>query len=105
MRLHALGITTALAMVAGMVIVSTQPASPTVDGLVSAAKVAEERGWKASIEEMTIKTQALKDAGIKVLKPTPELKAGLSKIGETIAVEWEKAAGADGKAMLSAYRK
>jgi TRAP-type C4-dicarboxylate transport system substrate-binding protein len=73
--------------------------------LTDAAKVAEDRGWKLSVEEMTIKTQALKDAGIKVLPPTPELKAGLAKIGETIAFEWEKSAGADGAAMLAAYRK
>jgi TRAP-type C4-dicarboxylate transport system substrate-binding protein len=73
--------------------------------VTDAAKVAEERGWKASVEEMTIKTKALKDAGIHVLKPTPELRAGLAKIGETIAAEWEKSAGADGKAMLAAYRK
>jgi hypothetical protein len=58
-----------------------------------------------SVEEMTIKTQALKDAGIKVVPPTPELKAGLAKIGETIASEWEKSAGADGAAILAAYRK
>jgi TRAP-type C4-dicarboxylate transport system substrate-binding protein len=70
-----------------------------------AAKAAEDRGWKLSVEEMTIKTQALKDAGIKVLPPTPELKAGLAKIGDTIASEWEKSAGADGAAMLAAYRK
>ena len=73
--------------------------------LTDAAKIAEDRGWKLSIEEMTIKTKALKDAGIKVLPPTPELKAGLAKIGETIASEWEKSAGADGAAMLAAYRK
>ena len=73
--------------------------------LVEAAKIAEDRGWKLSIEEMTIKTKALKDAGIKVLPPTPELKAGLTKVGETIASEWEKSAGADGAAMLAAYRK
>ena len=73
--------------------------------LTEAAKIAEDRGWKLSIEEMTIKTQALKDAGIKVVSPTSELKAGLSKIGDTIASEWEKSAGADGAAMLAAYRK
>ena len=70
-----------------------------------AAKVAEERGWKMSIEEMTVKTAALKDAGIKVTAPTPELKAGFAKIGDTIAGEWAKSAGADGAAMLAAYRK
>ena len=73
--------------------------------LLDAAKVAEERGWKASIEEMAVKTQALKDAKIIVLPPTAELKAGLTKIGETIATEWATASGADGAAMLAAYRK
>lgn len=70
-----------------------------------AAKTAEERGWKLSQEEMAIKTKALKDAGIKVVPPSPELKAGLTKIGETIAKEWEAAAGADGKALLATYHK
>jgi TRAP-type C4-dicarboxylate transport system substrate-binding protein len=80
--------------------------SPTErKALTDAAKVAEDRGWKLSIEEMTIKTKALKDAGIQVLPPTPELKAGLAKVGATIAAEWEKSAGADGAAMLAAYRK
>jgi TRAP-type C4-dicarboxylate transport system substrate-binding protein len=73
--------------------------------VLDAAKAAETRGWKMSIEEMTVKTAALKAAGIKVTPPTPELKAGLTKIGDTIAAEWEKAAGADGAAMLAAYRK
>jgi TRAP-type C4-dicarboxylate transport system substrate-binding protein len=73
--------------------------------VTDAAKAAEDRGWKLSIEEMTIKTKALKDAGIKVLPPSPELKAGLAKIGSTIASEWEKSAGSDGAAMLAAYRK
>jgi TRAP-type C4-dicarboxylate transport system substrate-binding protein len=73
--------------------------------VTEAASAAEERGWKMSIEEMTVKTAALKAAGIIVLPPSPALKAGLAKIGATIAAEWEKAAGADGAAMLAAYRK
>ncbi len=73
--------------------------------VTDAAKVAEERGWKLSLEEMTIKTKALKDAGIKVLPPSPALKDGLAKVGATIAAEWEKAAGADGAAMLAAFKK
>jgi TRAP-type C4-dicarboxylate transport system substrate-binding protein len=73
--------------------------------VLDAAKTAEERGWKASVEEMSIKTQALKEAKIIVLQPTAELKAGLTKIGETIAAEWAAAAGADGQAMLADYRK
>ncbi|HET7912119.1 MAG TPA: TRAP transporter substrate-binding protein [Pseudolabrys sp.] len=73
--------------------------------VTDAAKAAEERGWKLSTEEMAIKTKALKDAGIKVVPPSPELKAGLAKIGATITSEWEKSAGPDGAAMLAAYRK
>ncbi len=73
--------------------------------LLDAAKVAEERGWKASIEEMAVKTKALKDAKLIVLPPSAALKSGLSKIGETIASEWATAAGADGQAMLAAYKK
>ena len=73
--------------------------------VTDAAKVAEERGWKLAIEEMTIKTEALKAAGIKVLPPSAALKDGLAKIGAAITAEWEKSAGADGAAMLAAYRK
>lgn len=73
--------------------------------VIDAAKAAEERGWKMSIEEMTVKTDALKAAGIIVLPPSPELKAGLAKIGATITAEWEKSAGADGAALLAAFRK
>jgi len=73
--------------------------------LIDAAKAAEERGWKLSIEEMTIKTKALKDAGIIVVLPSPTLEAGLARIGSVIAQEWAASAGADGKALLAAYRK
>jgi hypothetical protein len=40
-----------------------------------------------------------------VLPPSPALKAGLAKVGATITAEWEKSAGADGAAMLAAFRK
>ncbi|HXX09330.1 MAG TPA: TRAP transporter substrate-binding protein [Pseudolabrys sp.] len=73
--------------------------------LSEAAKAAQERGWKLSIEEMTVKTKALKDAGIVVLDPNPQLKSSLEKIGATIAKEWAASAGADGEAMLAVYRK
>ncbi|HEY6383139.1 MAG TPA: TRAP transporter substrate-binding protein [Pseudolabrys sp.] len=73
--------------------------------LTEAAGAAEDRGWKLSIEEMTIKTKALKDAGIIVLSPSAELRSGLAKIGGVIANEWAASAGADGEAMLAAYGK
>jgi TRAP-type C4-dicarboxylate transport system substrate-binding protein len=73
--------------------------------VLDAAKVAEARGWKASLAEMTIKTNALKAAGIKVITPSLALKAGLAKVGAVITAEWQKSAGADGAAILAAYRK
>ena len=73
--------------------------------LVDAAKAAEARGWKLSVEEMAIKTQALKDAGIVVLPPSPQLKSGLAKIGDIIAKEWVASAGDDGETILATYKK
>ncbi len=73
--------------------------------VTDAAAAAEERGWKASIEEMTVKTNALRAAKIIVMSPSPDLKAGFTRIGETIAAEWATSAGADGQAMIEAYRK
>jgi TRAP-type C4-dicarboxylate transport system substrate-binding protein len=73
--------------------------------LFDAAKAAEARGWKLSIEEMAAKTKALKDAGIIVLPPSPALQSGLARMGSTIADEWVASAGPDGEAMLAAYRK
>jgi TRAP-type C4-dicarboxylate transport system substrate-binding protein len=79
--------------------------APEKKAVTDAAAAAEERGWKASIEEMTVKTDALKAAKIIVLPPSEALKSGLGKIGEIIAVEWAASAGADGQAMIEAYRK
>jgi TRAP-type C4-dicarboxylate transport system substrate-binding protein len=73
--------------------------------VIDAAAAAETRGWAASIEEMTVKTNALKTAGIKVVAPSDALKSGFAKIGDTIAAEWAASAGADGKTMIEAYRK
>jgi TRAP-type C4-dicarboxylate transport system substrate-binding protein len=73
--------------------------------LTEAAKAADERGWKLSLEEMTVKTAALKQAGIIVLPPSPALQSGMAKIGTVIAKEWATSAGADGEAMLAAFKK
>jgi TRAP-type C4-dicarboxylate transport system substrate-binding protein len=74
-------------------------------GLLEAAKAAEDRGWQMSREETVARTQQLKDNKLNVVVPSPELKAGFQKIGQQIADEWEKSAGADGKAILDAFRK
>ncbi len=72
--------------------------------VLAAAAAADERGWKLSVEEMKIKTDALRAAKIIVVPPSDALRQGLTGIGATIASEWAASAGADGAAMLAAYR-
>lgn len=73
--------------------------------LRDAAATAEELGWKISEEEYTQQKKILADNGIKVITPSPELLNGFKEVGKQMAEEWEKSAGADGKALLEAYRK
>jgi len=75
------------------------------NAITAAAKAAEERGWKASIAENTLRMGMLQKNGVKVETPSPALVAALKKIGGKIAQEWVKAAGADGAAILKAYRQ
>ena len=42
---------------------------------------------------------------MKVLKPSPALKAGFKKIGEQLTADWLKKAGAEGQAVVDAYKK
>jgi TRAP-type C4-dicarboxylate transport system substrate-binding protein len=48
--------------------------------------------------------ETLAKNGVTVVDANPQLRAALSKIGEQMAAEWEKTAGADGQAILKAYR-
>lgn len=70
-----------------------------------AAAAAEERGWKMSEDEFTTQMKVLADNGITIVKPSDALLGAFKKVGEQMAAEWEESAGADGKAILEAYRK
>jgi hypothetical protein len=37
--------------------------------------------------------------------PSPALKVGFQKIGEQLTTDWLKKAGADGQAVVDAYKK
>jgi len=39
-----------------------------------------------------------------VEQPSAQLKAELAKVGETVVKEWTEKAGADGKAVLDAFK-
>lgn len=75
------------------------------EAILTAAKAAEDRGWKLGPEKAQWYVNELKAKGMKVLPPGPELKAGLKKIGDQLTDDWIKKAGADGKAVVDAYRK
>ena len=47
----------------------------------------------------------LTEKGMKVLKPSKALEDGFKKIGEQLTADWLKRAGAEGQAVVEAYRK
>lgn len=75
------------------------------EALLAAAKAAEDRGWQIAAQETTARTQLLRDNRMQVVEPAPALRDGLRRIGATISQEWEQQAGADGAAILRAYRQ
>jgi len=74
------------------------------DGLVKAAAAAEPRGWEMSKAREKEGDETLAKNGMIVADASPELRGALAKIGEQMAEEWEKSAGADGQAILKSYR-
>jgi TRAP-type C4-dicarboxylate transport system substrate-binding protein len=77
----------------------------TQDAVLKAAAAAEARGWKLAEEKATWYVDQLKAKGMKVVVPSPELKAGLKKIGEQLTADWIAKAGPAGKAVVDAYLK
>lgn len=70
-----------------------------------AGVAAMNRGWAKSAELNEGYKKTMAEKGMKVLQPSAQMVADVTKIGETMAAEWAKRAGADGEAVLSAYRK
>jgi TRAP-type C4-dicarboxylate transport system substrate-binding protein len=79
---------------------------PATQAAVSkAAAEAEARGWKISQEKNDWYKKALTEKGMKIMTPAPKLVADMKQVGGIMLADWEKKAGADGAALLSAYRK
>jgi TRAP-type C4-dicarboxylate transport system substrate-binding protein len=77
----------------------------TQDAILKSAATAEERGWKMWQEKAGWYLEQLKAKGMKVQPPSAELAAGFKKAGDTLTADWLKKAGADGQAIVDAYRK
>lgn len=72
--------------------------------LTKAAAAAEKRGWDMSKAREKEGDETLAKNGMSVREPDASMKAAFQKIGQQMAQEWEKAAGADGQAIVKAYR-
>jgi TRAP-type C4-dicarboxylate transport system substrate-binding protein len=75
------------------------------EAVMKCAAEAETRGWKTSEEKNKWYLEQLTKNGMTVAPPSAQLKADLKKIGETMTAEWIATAGADGKAIVDAYKK
>ena len=72
--------------------------------LVKAAAAAEKRGWEMSKTREREGDELLAKNGVSVRAPDQGMKDAFAKVGAQMAQEWEKQAGAEGQAILKAYR-
>ncbi|PWC36553.1 C4-dicarboxylate ABC transporter substrate-binding protein [Azospirillum sp. TSO35-2] len=77
----------------------------TQKAVQDAAAKAEAAGWAEWEKKTADLNKTMADNGMKVLPPSDTLKSGFAAIGKTMTDEWTKAAGADGEAIVAAYRK
>lgn len=75
------------------------------EAVLAAAKAAEERGWKKAPAVTSELIDTLRSHGMEIRQPSPELKAGLHKIGDTLIQEWIASASDDGKKVMEQFRK
>jgi TRAP-type C4-dicarboxylate transport system substrate-binding protein len=78
---------------------------PTQDAVMKAAADAESRGWTESRRVNTTTMETLRTNGMTVVPPSPQLKADLKRVGDTMLKEWLEKAGAEGKTLVDAYLK
>jgi TRAP-type C4-dicarboxylate transport system substrate-binding protein len=78
---------------------------PTQAAVLKAGADAETRGWAISQKKNGEYLDLLKKNGMNILPPSAQLKADMAKVGDTMLKEWLDKAGAEGKAVVDAYRK
>lgn len=75
------------------------------NALLAEAKKAEAAGWAESEAAQKLSVATLAKNGMTVGPPTAQYKKELQDLGKIMTEEWVKKAGADGKAIVDAYRK
>ena len=78
---------------------------PTQDAVLKAAAAAEERGWKSWQEKTKWYLDELAKQGHEGRAAEPGAGRGFKKIGDQLTADWLKKAGADGQAVIDAYKK
>ena len=78
---------------------------PTQDAVLKAAADAEARGRRIADERTNFFLKELAAKGMKVLPPSPAFKEGLAKVGEQLTADWLKKSGAEGAAVVEAFKK
>ena len=78
---------------------------PSQTAVLAAAKWAEDHAWAIWPDKANWYLDQLKAKGMKVQPPSPALRDGLKKVGDQLTTDWLKRAGADGQAVIDAYKK
>ncbi len=78
---------------------------PTQAALLKAGAEAETRGWAVSKVKNTEYLDLLKKNGMTILPPSPQLKANMKKVGDTMLKEWLDKAGPEGKTLVDNFNK
>jgi len=78
---------------------------PTQAAVLKAGADAETRGWALSMKKNGEYLDLLKKNGMTIATPSPQLKADMKKVGDTMLQEWLPKAGAEGQAVVDAYKK
>jgi len=78
---------------------------PTQAAVLKAGADAEARGWTTSKAKNTEYLELLKKNGMTISPPTPQLKADMTKVGDTMLKEWLEKAGPEGQALVDAFHK
>ena len=78
--------------------------APQQEALRRAAARAAERGWTLAADAHEQAVSRMRERGMQVLEPTPELMAGLREPSRVLTEEWVQRTGEDGQRLLAAYR-
>ena len=72
--------------------------------VLKVAATAEARGWKVAEEKNVEYKRLLTERGMKIHKPSDKLNTDMQQVGAIMQADWLKAAGADGAAIVDAYK-